>query len=50
MSLNSVKLGRAVTFMIYLASVYFTISAGNFWKKVAIQASNLLYLAELVIN
>ena len=52
MSLNRVKVGRAVTFMKYLASVVSLIFlAKNFiWNKITFPASNYLNLAELVVN
>ena len=50
MSLNSVKLGRAVTFMKYLASVVSLIFLAKtlIWNKVTFSISNFLNLAELV--
>ena len=50
MSLNSVKLGRAVTFMKYLASVVSLIFLAKtlIWNKVTFSTSNFLNLAELV--
>ena len=52
MALNSVKLGRAVTFMKYLARVVsLTFLAKTLiWNKITFLASNLLNLAELVEN
>ena len=52
MTLNCVKLGRAVTFMKYLASVVFLKSLAKtlIWNKIAFPASNLLNYAELVVN
>ena len=52
MTLNRVKLGRAVTFMKYLASVVsllFLVKTLT-WNKIALPASNSLNLAELVVN
>ena len=46
MTLNRVKLGRAVTFMKYLASVFFLI----FLPKILIRLSSSLNLVELVVN
>ena len=50
MSLNSVKLGHAVTFMKYLASVVSLIFLAKtlIWNKVTFSTSNFLNLAELV--
>ena len=52
MTLNRVKLGRAVTFMKYLASVVSLIFLAKtlIWNKITFLASNLLNLAELVVN
>ena len=52
MTLNRVKLGRAVTFMKYLASVVSLIFLPKtlIWNKITFPASNLLSLAELVVN
>ena len=52
MTLNSVKLGRAVTFMKYLVSVVSSIFLAKtlMWNKITFPALNLLNLAELVIN
>ena len=52
MTLNRVKLGRAVTFMKYLASVVLLIFLPKtlFWNKITFSASNLLNFAELVEN
>ena len=52
MTLNYVKLGRAVTFMKYLDSVVFLIFLPKtlIWKKITFLASNSLNLAELVVN
>ena len=52
MTLNRVKLGRAVTFMKYLASVVLLIFLQKtlIWNKITIPASNLLNFAELVEN
>ena len=52
MTLNCVKLGRAVTFMKYLASVVSLIFLAKtlIWNKITFPASNLLNLAELVVN
>ena len=49
MILNSVKLGRAVTFMKYLASVVSLMSLAKtlIWNKITFPASNSLNLAEL---
>ena len=51
-ALNRVKLGRAITFMKYLASVVsLTFLAKTLiWNKITFLASNLLNLAELVVN
>ena len=50
MNLNCVKLGRAVTFMKYLASVVsLTFLAKTLiWSKITFPESNLLNFAELV--
>ena len=52
MTLNRVKLGRTVTFMKYLASVVSLIFLPKtlIWEKITFRISNLLNLAELVIN
>ena len=52
MILNRVKLGRAVTFMKYLASVVFLIFLPKtlIWNKITLPASNSLNFAELVEN
>ena len=52
MTLNRVKLGRAVTFMKYLASVVTLIflSKTLIWNKMMFPASNSLNFAELVEN
>ena len=52
MRLNSVKLGRAVTFMKYLASMVSLIFLAKtlIWNKITFSASNFLHLAELVTN
>ena len=52
MTLNYVKLGRVVTFMKYLASVVSSIFLPKtlIWNKITFQLSNLLNLAELVVN
>ena len=52
MTLNRVKLGRAVTFMTYLASVVSLIFLPKtlIWNKITFPASNLLNFAELVEN
>ena len=52
MTLKCVKLGRAATFMKYLASVVSLIFLAKtlIWNKVTFPASNLLNLAELVLN
>ena len=52
MTLNRVKLGCAVTFMKYLASVVpliFLPKTLN-WNKITFLSSNLLNLAELAVN
>ena len=52
MTLNRVKLGRAITFMKYLVSVVsltFLPKTLN-WNKIMFPVSNLLNLAELVVN
>ena len=50
MTLNCVKLGRAVTFMKYLASVASLLFLPEtlIWNKFTFLASNLLNFAELV--
>ena len=52
MTLNRVKLGRAVTFMKYLASVISLIFLPKtlIWNKITFPASNLPNLAEPVVN
>ena len=52
MTLNRVKLGRAVTFMKYLASVVSLMFLAKtlIWNKITFPSSNLLNLAELVVN
>ena len=52
MTLNRVKLGRADTFMKYLASVVPLIFLPKtlIWNKIRYWLSNLLNLAELVLN
>ena len=52
MTLNRVKLGRAVTFMKYLASKVFLIFLAKtlIWNKITFPVSNLLNLEELVLN
>ena len=52
MTLNRIKLGRVVTFMKYLASVVSLIFLPKTlnWNKITFPASNLLNLAELVVN
>ena len=52
MALNRVKLGRAVTFMKYLASVVSLIFLPKIfiWNKTPFLPSNSLNLAELVVN
>ena len=52
MTLNRVKLGRAVTFMKYFGSVVSLIflSKTLVWNKITFPPSNLLNLAELVEN
>ena len=52
MNLHSVKLGRAVTFMKYLASVVSLIFLPKtlILNKITIWLSRLLNLAELVVN
>ena len=51
-TLNRVKLGHAVTFMNYFASVISLIFLPEtlMWNKIKFSASNSLNLAELVIN
>ena len=50
MTLNCVKLGHAVTFMKYLASIVSLIFLAKtlIWSKIMFPASNLLNIAELV--
>ena len=52
MTLNCLKLGRAVTFMKYLASVVSLIFLAKtlIWNKTTFPASNLLNFAKLVEN
>ena len=52
MTFNRVKLGRAVTFMKYLASVVTLIFLPEtlIWNKIMFPASNLLNFAKLVEN
>ena len=52
MTLNRVKLGRAITFMKYLASAVSLIFLAKalIWNKITFPVSNLLILAELVEN
>ena len=52
MTLNRVKLGRAVTFMTYLARVVSLIFLEKtlIWNKITFPPSNSRNLAELVIN
>ena len=52
MTLNRVKLGRAVTFMKYLASVVSLIFLTKtlIWNKINFPTLNLMNLAELVEN
>ena len=52
MTLNRVKLGRAATFTKYLASIVSLIFLAKtlIWIKITLAASNLLSLAELVVN
>ena len=52
MTLNCVKLARAVTFMKYFASEVSLIFLAKtlVWNKITFPASNLLNLAELVVN
>ena len=52
MTLNRIKLGRAVTFTKYLASIISLIFLAKtlFWNIATFPASNSLNLAELVVN
>ena len=52
MTLNRVKLGRAVTFMKYFASVISLtfLRKSLIWNKIMFPASDSLYFAELVKN
>ena len=52
MTLNREKLGRAVTFMKYLASIVSLIFLPEtlIWNKTIFPASNSLNLAELVVD
>ena len=51
-TLNRVKLGRAVTFMKYLTSVvsFIFLPKKIFWNKIRFRLSNSLNLAELLVN
>ena len=52
MTLNCIKLGRAVTFIKYLASEVSVIFLPKtlIWKKIKLWIPNLLNLVELVVN
>ena len=52
MSLNRVKIERAVTFMTYLAGVVSLIflAKNSVWNKIMFPISNSLNLAELVVS
>ena len=52
MTLKHVKIGRAVTFRKYLASVVSLIFLAEtlIWNKITFPVSNSLKLAELVVN
>ena len=50
MTVNRVKLWRAVTFMKYLASVVSLIFLALIWNKITLPASNSPNLTELVVN
>ena len=52
MTLNRVKLWRAVTFMKYLASIVSLIFLAKalIWNKITFPPANLPNLAELVVN
>ena len=52
MTLNCVKIGRAITFMKYLAREVSLIFLAKtlVWNKFTFAASNLLNLAELVVS
>ena len=52
MTLNRVKLGRAVTYMKYLASLvsFIFLPKTLIWNKITFSTSNLLNFAELVEN
>ena len=52
MTLNRVKLGHAVTFMKYLASVvsFIFLAKTLIWNKIMFPPSNLLNLAEIEVN
>ena len=52
MSLNRIKLGSAVTFIKYLASVVSLIFLAStlIWNKITLLAENPLNLAQLVVN
>ena len=52
MTLNRVNLGRAVTFMKYLASVVSLMFLAKtlIWNEITFPSSNLLNLVELVVN
>ena len=52
MTLDRVKLGRAVTFIKYLASIVSLIFLPKtlIWNKITLRPSNLLNLALLMVN
>ena len=52
MTLNRVKLERAVTFMTYLGSVapLIFLAKASIWNKIKLPPSNLLNLAGMVVN
>ena len=52
MTLNCIELGRAVTFMKYLASVVYLIFLAKtlIWNKITFPASDLFNFAEVVEN
>ena len=52
MTLNRVKLGRAVTFMTYLTSVVSLIFLAKtlIWNRITFPLSNSLNLPELMVN
>ena len=52
MTLNRVKLGHAFTFMKHIVSVVSLIFLATtlIWNKITFSTSNLLNLAELVVN